>query len=89
MRISELDDIEKEILMGKVVERARADLNQGRPLTEMRDSGVTHEMLFAPCLEGEHSDCIGYSNGLRRDGQMSICNCECHQHEGALPTDGE
>lgn len=36
MRISELDDIEKEILMGKVVERARADLNEGRPLTEMR-----------------------------------------------------
>lgn len=36
MRISELDDIEKEVLLGMVVQRARADLNDGRPLTEMR-----------------------------------------------------
>lgn len=36
MRLSELDDIEKEVLLGEVVERARADLNDGRPLTETR-----------------------------------------------------
>lgn len=36
MRVSELDDIEKEVLLGRVVERIRADLNYGRPLTEMR-----------------------------------------------------
>lgn len=35
----ELDDIEKRALLGKVVERARADLNEGRPLTEMREKG--------------------------------------------------
>lgn len=36
MRVSELDDIEKEALLGAAVNRARADLNDGRPLTEMR-----------------------------------------------------
>lgn len=36
MRVSELDDIEKKVLLGAVVKRARADLNDGRPLTEMR-----------------------------------------------------
>lgn len=38
MRISELDDIEKRVLMGAAVDRARADLNDGRPLTEMRET---------------------------------------------------
>jgi hypothetical protein len=37
----ELDEIEKRALMGAlmgvVVDRARADLNDGRPLTEMRE----------------------------------------------------
>lgn len=32
----ELDDVEKRALMESVVDRARADLNDGRPLTEMR-----------------------------------------------------
>lgn len=36
MRVSELDDIEKEVLLGEVIQRARADLNNGRPLTETR-----------------------------------------------------
>lgn len=36
MRISELDDIEKEVLLGAVVKRIRNDLNGGRPLSEMR-----------------------------------------------------
>jgi hypothetical protein len=31
-----LNDIEKRALAELVVERARADLNEGRPLTEMR-----------------------------------------------------
>lgn len=38
MRVSELDDIEKEVLLGGVIQRARADLNDGRPLMEMRAS---------------------------------------------------
>lgn len=32
----ELDGIEKEVLLSKVVERARATLNYGKPLTQMR-----------------------------------------------------
>jgi hypothetical protein len=38
MMTYELDDIEKAALLNKVVDRARADLNDGRPLTEMRRS---------------------------------------------------
>lgn len=37
MMTYELDDIEKRALMGEVVDRARADLNDGKPLTEMRE----------------------------------------------------
>ena len=36
MMLYELDDIEKSALMGSVVGRARADLNDGEPLTEMK-----------------------------------------------------
>lgn len=36
MMLYELDDIEKKVLLGEVIQRARADLNDGRPLTEMR-----------------------------------------------------
>lgn len=36
MMLYELDDIEKRALMESVVDRARADLNDGRPLMEMR-----------------------------------------------------
>ena len=43
MRISELDDIEKEALLGMVIRRARADLNDGRPLTELRGKQVERE----------------------------------------------
>lgn len=35
MMTYELDGVEKRALMGLVVDRARADLNDGRPLTEM------------------------------------------------------
>lgn len=35
MRISELDEVEKQALLGVVIDRARADLNDGQPLTEM------------------------------------------------------
>lgn len=40
-----------------------------------------HRMLFAPCAEDEHSDCIGYSNGLRRDAELVVCSCECHEQD--------
>jgi hypothetical protein len=33
MMTYELDDIEKEALLNTVITRARADLNDGRPLT--------------------------------------------------------
>ena len=36
MMTYELDDIEKAALFSTVIQRARADLNEGRPLTEMR-----------------------------------------------------
>jgi hypothetical protein len=36
MILYELDKTEKEVLLSGVLERARADLNNGRPLTEMR-----------------------------------------------------
>lgn len=35
MMLYELDDTEKAALMEAVVDRARADLNDGKPLTEM------------------------------------------------------
>lgn len=35
MRVSELDEIEIQALLGAVVGRARADLNDGQPLTQM------------------------------------------------------
>lgn len=35
MRVSELDEVEKRVLLGVVIDRARADLNGGQPLTEM------------------------------------------------------
>lgn len=34
--ISELDDVEKAALLDVVIARARADLNDGKPLTEMK-----------------------------------------------------
>jgi hypothetical protein len=42
MMTYELDDTEKEALLNTVITRARADLNDGRPLTEMR-AGATEE----------------------------------------------
>lgn len=36
MMVYELDDAEKDLLMQMAVDRARADLNDGKPLTEMR-----------------------------------------------------
>lgn len=36
MMIYELDDIEKDVLMRTVVTRARADLNNGKALTQAR-----------------------------------------------------
>lgn len=47
------------------------------------DSQVVHYQMFDPCAEGEHSDCIGYSNGLRRDGQQTCCSCACHDFGAA------
>lgn len=48
MMTYELDDIEKRALLTAVVDRARADLNDGKPLTEMRpeNSSVEQSQLF-------------------------------------------
>lgn len=41
-----------------------------------------YHALFAPCADEEHSDCIGWSNGLRRDAELVVCSCECHELDG-------
>lgn len=46
MRVSELDDIEKQVLLGVVIDRARADLNDGQPLTEMDQRAGEHVQEF-------------------------------------------
>lgn len=38
MMTYELDEVEKRVLLSEVIDRARADLNEGRPLTEMGQS---------------------------------------------------
>lgn len=38
MMTYELDDTEKAALLNQVADRARADLNEGKPLTEMRQA---------------------------------------------------
>ena len=48
MMLYELDDIEKEALLGAVVKRARADLNDGKPLTEMRKESALAAMNPRP-----------------------------------------
>lgn len=37
MMLYELDDTEKEALLGAVIDRVRADLNDGKPLTEEQE----------------------------------------------------
>lgn len=61
MRISELDDIEKEALLGAVVDRARADLNDGKPLTEMRQRpGEKIQKFWCPeCREWHEGSVLG------------------------------
>lgn len=55
MRISELDDIEKVALLSAVVKRARADLNDGRPLTEMRGKRIERD--YCPSCHCEVTEC--------------------------------
>jgi hypothetical protein len=61
MMIYELDDIEKGILLDKVLERARADLNDGRPLTEMRQRpGEKVQKFWCPeCREFHGGSVLG------------------------------
>lgn len=47
-------------------------------VTQVRDEKPLYRQLFEPCAMDEHSDCIGYSNGLRRDAALVTCSCECH-----------
>jgi hypothetical protein len=48
MMIYELDDIEKRALLDTVIDRARADLNDGQPLTEMSPCAPT--LLDSDCV---------------------------------------
>lgn len=56
MMVYELDDIEKEALLGAAIDRARADLNDGKPLTEMRQANQPCRWMDADnnLSEGEH-----------------------------------
>lgn len=56
MVLYELDDIEKEALLNVVVDRARAALNDGRPLTEMRAQRPGEKAHEASVLGGEAGD---------------------------------
>lgn len=59
------------------------DTNPDEAVKEARER--TYQQLFEPCAVDECSDCIGYSNGLRRDGALVACSCECHQHQEVQP----
>lgn len=50
-------------------------------VTEAREDKPPYQQLFEPCAMDEHSDCIGYSNSLRRDGALVTCSCECHEDQ--------
>jgi hypothetical protein len=56
----ELDDIEKHAPMGVVVDRARADLNDGRPLTETREPrpGERIQTWFCEDCQTEHKGSV-------------------------------
>ena len=61
MMLYELDDIEKQALMNQVVSRARADLNDGKPLTEMRvRPGERIQEFWCPeCKEWHQGSVLG------------------------------
>lgn len=55
------------------------------PAATAGDASV-HYLLFEPCAVEEHSDCIEYSNSLRRDAQLTRCSCACHPYNAPTPS---
>lgn len=71
----ELDEVEKAGLLDAVLQRARADLNDGRPLTKMRDSGCT-----CPLHQLPESELVALI-----DRAIDATNAEIATHGGQLP----
>lgn len=61
MMLYELDKIERQALLGEAVERARADLNDGCPLTEMgpRPGERIQTWFCEDCQEGHTGTVLG------------------------------
>lgn len=61
MRVSELDDIEKRALLGVVIDRARADLNDGQHLTQMspRPGERVQKFWCRECQEYHEASVLG------------------------------
>lgn len=57
----ELDEVEQEALFGMVINRARADLNDGQPLTEMssRPGERAQEFWCAGCRKWHEASVLG------------------------------
>lgn len=60
MMVYELDDTEGRVLMGAVVDRARADPNDGKPLIEMQEPrpGERIQTWFCEDCQEEHTGSV-------------------------------
>lgn len=60
MMVYELDDTERDLLMQMAVDRARTDLDDGRPLTEMREPrpGERIQTWFCEDCQEEHTGTV-------------------------------
>jgi len=74
----ELDDVEKRALMGKVAERARADLNDGRPLTELAGGAQVTRRIQAAI----HNDRTPASLTTMRAAIFDVIDAGCHHDDG-------
>lgn len=78
MMLYELDDLEKRALMGVVVDRARADLNDGKPLVEMAHKSncdcPLHQLTREQLID-------------RIDAAIDAVNAEVRANGGVLPAE--
>lgn len=65
MMLYELDEVEQEVLVGMVVNRARADLNDGQPLTEMsaRPGDLVQRFWCRECRAWHQASVLGGAAG--------------------------
>src|SRR5690242_10641695 len=82
MMTYELDDIEKQVLMSKVVERARADLNDGKPLTEMVGGDSDDAQLKRNILAAIGNDQHPASLTTIRAAIYDVIDAGCHHPDG-------